>query len=162
MNVLRAREWMARQTIQLHQPLASPSWLLPLNKRQPSGLQQFANSIMKESNQPFPTVAKIGRLSELSCLNKRPFEKTLRTLLLHQVYILFPKQTSWIGMQRRLSPENGGCSVIFSCFYLQRVIANIYPLCLDQICLLAQDRIPLQPQTHATRSSWKHLVIQAV
>jgi len=77
MNVLRAREWMARQTIQLHQPLASPSWLLPLNKRQPSGLQQFANSIMKESNQPFPTVAKNSRLSKLSCLNKRPFLETL-------------------------------------------------------------------------------------
>jgi hypothetical protein len=44
---------MARQTMQLHQPLASPSWLLPLNKRQPSGLQQFANSIMKESYSHF-------------------------------------------------------------------------------------------------------------
>ncbi len=50
--------------MQLHQPLASPSWLLPLNKCQPSGLQQFANSIMKESYQPFPTAAKKGRLSE--------------------------------------------------------------------------------------------------
>jgi hypothetical protein len=63
----------------------------------------------QQANSNYPIFAPIkGRLSELSSLEKRPFEKTLRTLLLHQVYILFPKQTSWIGMQRRLSPENGG------------------------------------------------------
>jgi hypothetical protein len=31
---------------------------------------------MKESYQPFPTVAKNGRLPELSCLNKRPVLET--------------------------------------------------------------------------------------
>ena len=97
------REWMARQTIQLHQPLASPSWLLPLNKRQPSGLQQFANSIMKESNQPFPTVAKNGRLSELSCLNKRPLSaKETTTVLIVATERQYTQETSM------KTSDNGG------------------------------------------------------
>jgi hypothetical protein len=53
-------------------------------------------------------ISHTSKLISLVFQQAGPFEKTLRTLLLHQVYILFPKQTSWIGMQRRLSPENGG------------------------------------------------------
>jgi hypothetical protein len=46
--------------MQLRQPLAAPSFLLPLNKLRSPDLRQFANSIMKESYQPSPTVAEHG------------------------------------------------------------------------------------------------------
>jgi hypothetical protein len=69
------RGWQ-KQTMQLRQPLASPRCLLLLNKLRSPDLRQFANSIMKESYQPSPTVAENGRLSELSCLEIRPFLET--------------------------------------------------------------------------------------
>jgi hypothetical protein len=55
-----------RQTMQLRQPLASPRFLLPLNKLRSPDLRQFADTIMKESYQPSPTVAENGGLLILS------------------------------------------------------------------------------------------------
>lgn len=49
-----------RQTMQLRQPLASPRFLLPLNKLRSPDLRQFADTIMKESYQPSPIVAENG------------------------------------------------------------------------------------------------------
>jgi hypothetical protein len=47
MNVLQACQWIVegRHASTIHWQ-ASPSWLLPLNKRQPPSLQQFANTIL--------------------------------------------------------------------------------------------------------------------
>jgi len=47
--------------MRLRQPLASPSCLFSLNKLRSPDLRQFANYIMKESYQPSPTIAEIGR-----------------------------------------------------------------------------------------------------
>jgi len=44
---------------------------------------------MVEQNEPPIDVTENIQLSKQYCLENRPFEKTRRTLLLHQVFIVF-------------------------------------------------------------------------